>query len=522
MLHLSNKHTQDDLVMAMGKAPDLSVDMNRLQAAYADCCRLQQAYLNEASIMFFILSEGRYYDAIPDDIIAFLLSKGVSEHFFKVRNVKGYSFDMTKVVQPLLDKNIYPEILEPYVTSRSYLTKGNFLRKMIPRGVPNSYKGIPIFTYSYEVEPRSNLRVYYRDLSITQIPKEYSNMITVSQPGEEFLISFDCPQMDFRMAYNLFLRSPENDAVFANSQDNYESLARLVEGEEFDPKVFKEKRSEYKLFALKVFYNSGDTSSIAPKLREFYMRHPKYKKYYENLELLSNLNIPVNCTSYFGYTQPIPANNRKDFLSKGLNTPMQTMTSHVVIESLFGILEKFYNLGYTEDDISLYFSRHDELVFRAKRSILKDLWVLGDCSSIYVDGFNPIPLEFHLGYYYSEDDDELMALFRQSCAENVHRYTKVAPADKKAAIDYNPLASVVHISFLDNFYFNHETHEIKIAKDLPEAIAQLNSPTYLFVEGKSAEAPTFKLGSTIVHILSNTIGAEAYKSITEERVSNHG
>ena len=44
--------------------------------------------------------------------------------------------------------------------------------------------------------------------------------------------------------------------------DAYEGLARIVEGESFDKEAFTSSRKDYKVNALKVFYNSRDNRAI--------------------------------------------------------------------------------------------------------------------------------------------------------------------------------------------------------------------------------------------------------------------
>ena len=65
----------------------------------------------------------------------------------------------------------------------------------------------------------------------------------------------------------------------------------------------------------------------------------------------------------------------------------------------------FYELGYTEDDVSVYMVRHDEPVFKVKETAKKDLWVFKQATDIIVDNWVPLRIDFSPGYYYREIDE---------------------------------------------------------------------------------------------------------------------
>lgn len=443
MLKIENKHTIEEYLSLLRNAPKITIEHKKLQRAIDECNYRMKDNFNVTQLELRIASEGKYNDVSPDTLIDFLLDSGESEKTFKVRNIKSLSFDMTKVVKPLLSRNVFPQILEPYISMRSFTSYRNFLTKLFENqsvSVSTRNDGILTRQYSYNVTQQENLRVYYRDIGVINIPKMFSNVITVPDT-DKFIVWCDYPQADWRLAYNLFIRDSENAKVMDSVEDSYMGAAMLVEKEDFDKEVFSKSRSDYKVYTLKTFYNSRDNKSIVTKLRDFFMSCPRYRKYYRDLRSLHKFKLPISCKSYFGYEQTLPDNQYEDsFISKGLNTPIQTMTSHVVIETVFGILERFYALGYTQEDINVYFVRHDEPIFIASKSILKDSWIFGDCSQIHIDGFSPIQLQFFFGYNYKIEDEELSRTVENSCNSNKSRYHIYKDAELDTS--YSPTPSI--------------------------------------------------------------------------------
>lgn len=79
--------------------------------------------------------------------------------------------------------------------------------------------------------------------------------------------------------------------------------------------------------------------------------------------------MPFAVKSYFGHEEIINVDSYdRNPLFKALNTPIQAGTSEVVILTVNKILDMFYELGYTEDDVSVYMVRHDEPVFKVKET----------------------------------------------------------------------------------------------------------------------------------------------------------
>lgn len=524
MLHLEAKHTMEEYLQLLRLTDRISIDHNRLCSAVTDANYSIQDLTNIVTMNLKIHSCGTYRTSSKEDLINFLLDSGVPEKRFTVKNVKSLSFDIDKVVRPLIEDNIFPDILSPYTEMRSYVTYRNFLSKHL-LGNQNVVcrvrdDGEIIRQYPFTITERENLRTYYSDIAVVSIPKKYSNIITIPDT-DYFLIWCDYPQADWRMAYNLFLRDDTNSKVMDMYEDSYKGAAVLVEGEEFSEDDFKDKRKRYKVDTLKTFFNSRDNNPLVNKLRAFFMNCPKYKKYYNDLLALYKLKIPIECVSYFGFSQFLPEGIHQDaYISKGMNTPIQTMTSHLVIETIFGIIEKFKSLGYTDTQIKPYFVRHDEPVFIAHKSILDNAWVFGDCSTIHIDGFSPIKLDFHFGYNYLEEDNRLTQIVNVNCNENMHRYVQYPKGELNTAwypipkvlsgySDVIIVNDVTYVSFnlegddlFEVFTVNDKVYDIALKSAITKLLEKHKDIKYLILDNVNI-SELYKDNTTLVSLRSN-------------------
>lgn len=444
MLHITGERTMEEYLNIIRSSQILYVDEVRREQA------VQEARFRSKDLEYLCLQTmrkdrgGRYSSLSKANIVDYLEDMGV-EFTKRFLTPSGEpSLDISRVINPLIERGIAVEFLTMYKEMRSYESHHSFLKKM---GTRCAHKGYTngrrlIGEYTTNIEERENLRVYYSDLALVSVPKEFSNIIT--GPSEEYHVAWaDYPQADWRFAYNLFIRDETNEDIMRGCTDAYEGLARIVEGEQFNPEEFKSKRKLYKVDCLSVFYNSQNKKPVARAMHDYFVSRKKYSDYVTDLSILYRFKRPVPIKSYFGYEQLIPeAQYESAFLSKGLNTPIQTFTSHVVNETVLGLLERFWDLGYTPDDINIYYVRHDEIILLFKDTILKDSWVFKDCSEIHIDGFTPIHLDFHFGEYYKEESAELterVNTYINSCDDRLHTY----PVGERH--EYNPVPSVGYV-----------------------------------------------------------------------------
>ena len=124
---------------------------------------------------------------------------------------------------------------------------------------------------------------------------------------------------------------------------------------------------------------------------------------------------------------------------------MQTGTSEIVILTVNKILDKFYELGYTPEDIHIYYTRHDEPIFIMKESIIKDTWIFKECSEIIVDNWTPLKMSFGFGYRYQEEDAILNGRIENVYSLNEEKITKYEP-DSDIEYSFYPLAKTLKVN----------------------------------------------------------------------------
>lgn len=442
MIEILESHPMQEYMDILNTSTSIYMDLLRLKDAYNSSVFRAVDLESLIGLTLQIESAGRF-NYLSTDNLWYYLNEVVNdfEKRFRNKKVAGKSLDMKRVIEPMIAAGIEVELLTLYKEYRSHISYSGTLRGLIQENLlpTTSVTGRHIVTFPTNIGEQSNLRVYYKDIAVVSIPKIYSNMIT--GPSDAHYIAWcDYPQADWRFAYNLFIRDDENIKVMSACKDAYEGLARLVEGDSFSLEAFKQSRKQYKVHTLKVFYFSRDKAAVPSAIREYFKKSPKYAKLIQDCQILQKFGLPIPCTSYFGYEQMIPEASYEDaFVSKVTNTIIQTMTSEVVKETVMTILKKFWDLGYTKDDINVYYVRHDEPLFTFTKKILKDAWIFKECSEISLPGFSPIHLDFFFGQYYQEPDERLTQEINEAIDSYTGNYTTASDGVVK---DYNPLPSV--------------------------------------------------------------------------------
>lgn len=363
-----------------------------------------------------------------DTVLTYLMDyENCPSRYFKTRGVKGYSINMKRCLLPLKSNCSAPvrEFLDYYMTYRSLNSLVNSTKEILDncnRDDAVDHNGNVLSKLPFDVNQQANLRFNYRNYDvIAQIPKKAANCISVDDGY--VLVWGDAAQSDIRIAYNLFLRSPENDVVFSKYDDKYEALARIVSrelGEEFDPVKFKDERPVYKRLALATMYGTrgsqvSEDDRFISIFSQFLSKCPKYQAYYDTLSDMHYLGLPLTIYSYFGneLTSPVFPTQTQT-VDRALNCPNQTGTSEVIMLVVLSVLERFKAMGYSDDDVSLYLVRHDEPIFRVKKEVMADSWVFRCFEQIHIDDWIPLSFNFSFGYNYGIEDENLMKEYKES------------------------------------------------------------------------------------------------------------
>lgn len=439
---------------------------------------LKESIEKEAALQFLTLSNmclgsGRKYAVLSKDtMLSFLIDEcNLEEKYFINKNVKGFSLNASTVLEPLLTiTNSYTrEVIQGYIDYNSLKAKNSRIKKVLPtlqlEDNIKSADGANISKLYFSVNQQENLRYNYRKEDIISLSIDYKTCTVV--PKGYILAWGDYAQSDWRIAYNLFVRDERNAQIMDMCEDKYEGIARVLAdfyGEEFDPDAFREKRYLYKLYVLQTIYGTRsskdeEANAFITKFYRYLETCPRYMKFCTNLENRFDDGSSIEITSYFNFKQIIPSNlNKRSAVNKGLNTPVQTGTSEIVILTVNEIMRKFKELGYTEEDVCVYFVRHDEPIFILRESVMKDSWVFADCSTINIDDWTPLKLSFDFGYRYGIPDKSLGLQYKIYSEANQSRFD--GPSNNIEHFNYQPVApelalAVSVMAFEDNILFTY-------------------------------------------------------------------
>lgn len=350
------------------------------------------------------------------------------------------SLDAKRVIAPLMAKGYAKDFLGHYVRYRSLTQRCGRIRNIIERNdmiTAESETGAPLSFLPTTASIQVNDRFAYKNEDLISLPAEMNNGIAA--PKGKVLVAGDLAQSDFRIMYNLFIRSPENAEVMNAYSDKYEAIARLmhdyaqsgnVTKEPFDLDKFKRERDIYKTNILATTY--GKSSDVSDEGRQFISKFSsylmschRYAKMRERIVEHIELGLPLLLDSYFGGRSFLVPEKSKESetIDTALNAPIQGGTAQIVILVTNWILDKFYELGYTEDQISIFYVRHDEPIFIMDEDLLKDAWVFEEASKIQVDNWTPLELKFNFYRSYKLEDKELQAKAESFIARESHRIT---------------------------------------------------------------------------------------------------
>ena len=412
-----------------------------------------------------IISAREHFDPTNAESVYLTLVNGcnVPPHKLSSNNSRGFSLESDKRLKPILEKALeYPNtesneniirILEPYIAWKSVKnqtgTMRNNLNKAVKTPFTNEY-GDELCGFKFLVAKQTNLRFNYSNVALINIPKMYNHAI--SCPKGRVLVWGDFEQSDLRIAYNLLLRTKENSKIMDEAKDKYEGIARLLalaNNEEFSVDKFKEERPLYKETVLATIYGKEGSGSeramdIIKKMKVFLNSCPRYKEFLRRIYLNIALGKPIILTGYFGHEEIREVGfDLKADIDFCLNSPNQTGTSELIILLVNAILDTFYSLGYTEDQIYVYYVRHDEPIFVMDECVLEDAWVFKQYEDIFVDNWTPLKMSFEAGYIYKEPNEGLMNKMKNSVTLNKDKITLISRDESQDIEEYYPIADVM-------------------------------------------------------------------------------
>lgn len=418
------------------------------------------------------------------------------------------SLNMDVKVKPLLlalkngtakcngDRDKLIDFLETFVDYKSTASKANGAMKKLNKNFKPSDEynkfGDKLSKIPFNIKQAVTGRYYYSQDNIQGYALNYVKSFCV--PKGRILVSIDFAQIDLRVAENFFLKNKTNAHIFDACEDKYEALVRAIDdqaGRQFDLEAFKNNRPAYKEMALACLYGSksmggrmGD-EKIVKVLEQFYDQcDPLNALKFIGKSLWEN-EQDVMIEDYFGYIRDITfselmqehgnskAEKINNAASKIINTPVQTTSASIMPIVTIAILDKFKELGYSEDDVKIFMNRHDEIVFNIDEKVMKDIWVFKDYEKIYIDDWDELRIEVEIYDYYKELNEEYMKMYEENWKEKLgpklERETPKMPTTRRVE-NYNPLGKMFCIMTVSDkayaYQFNKFCKSIGILGDL--------------------------------------------------------
>lgn len=436
-----------------------------------------------------------YGSVEKNSVIAYLKN---SEHIpaerFRKKGVQGESLDKDKVLKPLRDSGIAKDFLDLYMEFQECSTRGNNVSKLLSRIKNNeTIEGwnSDLVCVPFSANRSLNLRFNYSREGIINFPKDMKDVIFA--PQDYYLVWGDFSQIDARVAYNTLLRDETNFefirkfpddiyAGFANWVNEFQrnilaqnishleavcenenklhgtaySYGKLEEARDRldNWKVFngfsdKKERTLYKVYCLQTIY--GTRFHLNPEANIFIKTLgtvldscPKYNRYWNDIKKRADLGIPIKVNCYFSHMELVPAVGGRrvnDTLFKCLNYPVQGTSSEILILTINNILDRLYDLGYTEEQARVYYVRHDEPIFLIHKDVMKDAHIFKEFETINIDNWLPLELGFNFGRCYGRVSEDVQTEYNKIkiISDNTLDVTS------KEVVDHYPLEPMLEL-----------------------------------------------------------------------------
>ncbi len=404
---------------------------------------------------------------------------GLNERDLQVRNRDKeyvYSLDQTKVLEPLKQKldsqaatagegrRLASEILDTYLEYKEYKVIVDNARAKIKRFRKSEKPGWfgDLYEIDFMYEQKDTGRYYTKN---DNLQNWNLNMVPcLTAPQEYFLFWADFAQIDFRVAYHVYLKQPgsEYDEIYKSREDKYQAMYEIMcksLDQEPDISLFKANRKAFKKAILSAVYNASENSlaqdmhnpELAKSLYTYIYKNPGYNQFRKTLDRVIDYGVEVPVRDYFGFTRNIPLPTSGDWwaknqvVSKGCNTPIQATSNGILMLWLEAVLEGFEKYGFSrEKHVVPYLIRHDEVIFMVHQSVMPYLWVFNEFMQIALDDWDLLELEPHIGIHYKQPMEGLEKTYARLIEEHKNDYTPRTSFNPRPDI-YRPVSDVISI-----------------------------------------------------------------------------
>lgn len=423
----------------------------------------------------------------------------------------GYSLDKNNVLIPMRDAGIANEFLDSFIDYREHNKAAkDMIKKVAERFEDTEVPGISSLSYYWSRALTG--RLYTNNDNVQNIAKLYLPALT--GPNDDYyLVWGDFDQIDLRVAYyTVISESEEDDKLFAQYDDKYEAIARIIDrklGREFNLENFKDNRKKYKTGILARCYGQslqrlvrtvGD-KDFARMLDNYFKSNKRYSKWYDTVCALVDCYDSLSVYTYFGnecFVTLDDCSTSDQKVDRILNCPIQGTSNDIIMHMVNKTVSAFRSAGFGEDKFRVYMIRHDEPIFMIHKDALPYLHLIRDNTIIQVDDWGPLTMSLEIGKYYTENQyDDFKDMFGNSDISAgrkvIARQTVYDPFVDESASDSevrNMLKYVKDSVLTASLYIGEELHVIDLTKNVKY---QIHNELALYAKSKGMSSITFNV-----------------------------
>lgn len=323
------------------------------------------------------------------------------EKYAKKTASGGLSFNedvLTKIVEKT--GNTFSKNLMEYRTKRSLASKVKEVLKFIDQ---DSYVH-PQFVYG------ETNRVSYKEPGLSNLHVDCRPIIAAG-PGRK-LIKADYSAQEVYIQLNM-LGIPELKKVFEENDDFYTGMVKELA--DFDLTTKPEYRPSIKTAWLAGIYSSGlrglgktkEEKALIKLIKEKVHSIPQVEAF--RTEIKNKLKTgDMLVESYFGTTREIPNWVRSYQVETiAFNNTFQITGADILFFAIESCIDKLRAEGYTKEDVYIYMTIHDEIIFNADNSLLdnkesrdKLLKTIEEGMILDIEGWNKIKIKLEVSDTY--------------------------------------------------------------------------------------------------------------------------
>lgn len=410
----------------------------------------------ECNFLIYMASQpGAFYSLKSTSVCDFLVTEmKVDQNKFIYKN--KFSMDMKEVLIPLSKSRSIDKwtkhFLEQYIALKKMESALSGFESKYQRSEFPPEGGV-IMRYRTEIQETG--RVYYSNEPIVSVPKFF--LPAMRAPKDKYLLWGDFAQIDFRLAYNLLLRTKENEKYFKEyeidengnvtvsdkwSEDYYKSFARSVLKNKFNQEEFLGQRNGYKTNSLAAVYGSGiptmnisyPDSELNTAIKNEITTNEKYNNYKQRFKKMIEGSDLITIYDYFGFERTLDT-RIYGIENKCLNTPIQA-TSASLVTHLILIMKEVI------PELDVYLIRHDEPIFMIDKNKLTDEVKnkIQYFQNIVLDDSLPFRLDFSYGEYYLDNNNGKNTIPKSD------KYLHIT-TDNWSIYDYSPVRDTAEMEF---------------------------------------------------------------------------